>query len=421
MHAFDAYGWKKTYFLVWIGQAFSLLGSELVQFSLVWYLTRETGSAAVLAFASFIALVPRVILNPIAGALVDNWNRQRVMIFADAGIAVATMLLTLLFWLDWIELWHIYAIMFLRSLGGGFHWPAMQASTSLMVPKKHLARISGLNQTLRGILNVTAPVIAAILIESIPLYGIFSIDVITAIIAISPLLFVTIPQPQKQEPALSSPKKVFSDIKQGFKYMIGWKGLLYLSLAATIANFLLSPGYTFTPLLVKNHFGGTAIDLSLLESGFGIGVILGGLVLSAWGGFKRNIFTTLSGIIGLAFGTAMVAAAGINQFNLAVAGMTVAGFMQPIANGPIFAIIQTHVEPSMQGRIFSLLESMVSAMMPLSMIMAAPIADRIGVRGWLFFGAMGCLVIGLAGFFVPSLVNIENQEHGEQAVSPIIE
>ena len=179
--------WKKPFFTIWTGQAFSLLGSELVQFALVWYLTKQTGSASVLAFASFVALIPRVLISPFSGALVDRWNRQRVMIFADAAIALFTMLLAGIFWLGKIQIWHIFAIMFIRSLGSGFQWPAMQASTSLMIPKDQLAHISGLNQTLRGALGIVAPVAAALLMEFMPMFGILSIDVITAIIAISSL------------------------------------------------------------------------------------------------------------------------------------------------------------------------------------------------------------------------------------------
>ena len=194
--------WKKTYFIIWTGQAFSLLGSELVQFALVWYLTKKTGSASVLAFASFVALIPKVLISPFSGALIDRWNRQRVMIFADAAIAVSTIFLALIFWIGQIQIWHIYAIMFIRSLGSGFHWPAMLASTPLMVPKEQLSRISGLNQTLRGVLGIIAPVAAALLLEFLPIYGILSIDVITAIIAIFPLLFVVIPQPERKSISL---------------------------------------------------------------------------------------------------------------------------------------------------------------------------------------------------------------------------
>ena len=400
--------WKRTFFSVWVGQAFSLLGSELVQFSLIWYLTQKTGSASVLAAASFVALLPRVFLSPISGALVDRWNRQKVMIYADALIAAATMILAGVFWLEYIKVWHIYVILFIRALGSGFHWPAMQASTSLLVPKDQLARISGMNQTLRGAMGIAAPLLAALMLEIFPIYGILSIDVITAIIAISPLLFVSIPQVNHAVEKIAGLSHIWDDVKAGFKFLIGWRGLLYLTLAAAFLNFLLFPGFTFTPLLVTDHFGKGVIELSMIESAFSMGAIIGGLVLSAWGGFKRNIFTILAGIIGLAVGTGLIALAPSDNFILAVFGMALAGFMNPIANGPIFAIMQTYVEPEMQGRVFSLLESMVSAMMPISMVVAAPVAEWVGIRGWLAFGATGCFVIGLAGFFTPSLVHIED-------------
>jgi DHA3 family macrolide efflux protein-like MFS transporter len=405
-------GWQRTFFLIWVGQAFSLLGSELVQFALVWYLTRTTGSASVLAFASFVALIPRVLISPFTGVLVDRWNRKFVMILADAGIALATMALAGIFFFGRIQVWHIYVIMFIRSLGSGFHWPALQASISLLVPKDQLSRISGLNQTLRGTLGILAPVFAALLLDYLPMFGILSIDVLTAILAISPLLFVVIPQPAKTMPdETGQPVRIWEDVKFGFRYLYNWKGMFYLALAATLLNFLLNPGFTFTPLLVTGYFEKGAIELSAIESAFSAGMILGGMILSAWGGFKKNIITTLLGILGLSFGTALIALTPSNMFFLAVVGMAVTGFMQPMANGPLFAIMQAHVDPQIQGRVFSMLESMVSAMMPVSMLIAAPVAEWIGIRGWLMFGAAGCLVIGLGGFFIPSLMNIEEDSH----------
>jgi DHA3 family macrolide efflux protein-like MFS transporter len=409
-------GWQRTFFLIWVGQAFSLLGSELVQFALVWYLTRTTGSASVLAFASFVALIPRVLISPFTGVLVDRWNRKFVMILADAGIALATMALAGIFFFGRIQVWHIYVIMFIRSLGSGFHWPALQASISLLVPKDQLSRISGLNQTLRGTLGILAPVFAALLLDYLPMFGILSIDVLTAILAISPLLFVVIPQPAKTMPdETGQPVRIWEDVKFGFRYLYNWKGMFYLALAATLLNFLLNPGFTFTPLLVTGYFEKGAIELSAIESAFSAGMILGGMILSAWGGFKKNIITTLLGILGLSFGTALIALTPSNMFFLAVVGMAVTGFMQPMANGPLFAIMQAHVDPQIQGRVFSMLESMVSAMMPVSMLIAAPVAEWIGIRGWLMFGAAGCLVIGLGGFFIPSLMNIEEDSHAARS------
>jgi DHA3 family macrolide efflux protein-like MFS transporter len=403
-------GWKRTFFIIWSGQAFSLFGSELVQFALVWFLTRQTGSASVLAMASFVALLPKVLISPFIGALIDRWNRQRVMIFADLFIAGFTLILAIIFWQNRVQVWHIYAIMFIRALGSSFHWPAMQSSTSLMVPKHQLARISGMNQTLQGILGILAPMTAALLLDILPMQGMLAIDILTALIAIIPLLFVVIPQPEKNESVApyAGIGGLIRDVKEGFRYLANWKGMMVLTIAATLLNFLLNPGFTFTPLLVTQHFGKGAVELSLVEAVFSFGMIAGGIMLSVWGGFKRRIMTTLSGIMGIAVSTAIIAVAKPSEFLWAAAGMGVTGFMMPITNGPISAIMQAHVEPEIQGRVFTMTNSLMSAMVPISMLVAAPVAEWIGIRGWLALASAGCLVIGITCFCVPELMDVEN-------------
>jgi DHA3 family macrolide efflux protein-like MFS transporter len=404
--------WGKTFFLIWFGQAFSLFGSELVQFALVWYLTKQTGSASVLAMASFVALLPKVFISPFIGALIDRWNRQKVMIFADLFIALFTIILAVLFWLGWIQIWHIYCIMFIRALGSSFHWPAMQASTSLLVPKEKLSQISGINQTLQGAMGVLAPMAAALLLDVLPMQGILAIDVITAIIAISPLLFVTVPQPVNKikEPLSSNPRQLWQDVREGFHYLINWKGMFYLVISATVLNFLLNPGFTFTPLLVTDYFNLGAVELGLIEAVFSIGMIVGGLVLGVWGGFKSKIVTILTGILGIAFSTLIIASAKADHFYLAVAGMAVSGFMMPITNGPINAILQSQVEPEIQGRVFTMVNSLATAMMPLSMLVAAPVAEWIGIRGWLTLASIGCFVMGIGGFLLPEMMKLEQSQ-----------
>ena len=402
-------GWKRTYFLIWIGQVFSLFGSELVQFSLVWFLTKETGSTYVLAMASFVALLPKVFLSPFIGVFIDRWNRQKIMIFADAFVAIFTMLLAAIFWLDAIEVWHIYVIMFVRAIGSNLQWTSMQASTSLLVPREQLSRVSGLNQTLDGALGILAPMAAALLLDTIPMYGLLAIDVITAIIAISTLMMVVIPQPveKKQRTFSSAPRELWQDVREGFKYLVNWRGMFILALLATIINFLLNPGFTFTPLLVTDHFNMGVIELSLIEVVFSIGMIAGGLVLSVWGGFHKRIVTILVGVLGVSVSTALIAAANADQFSLAVAGMALTGMMMPITNGPIYAIMQAHVEPEIQGRVLTLMNSMAAAMMPISMLIAAPVAEWIGIRGWMAVASVGCLLIVVIGFSSPALMKIE--------------
>ena len=143
--------WALRFFSIFTGQAFSLFGSSLVQFALVWYLTQETGSATILATASLFAMLPQILLGPIAGTIVDRGNRRIIMITSDALIAISTLFLAYLFWAGLTEIWHIYLILAIRSAGGAFHYPAMAASTSLMVPEKHLSRVAGAT-TIRGLL-----------------------------------------------------------------------------------------------------------------------------------------------------------------------------------------------------------------------------------------------------------------------------
>ena len=161
--------WFKRFATIWAGQAASLVGSQLVQFALVWYLTIQTGSATILAIASVAAMLPQILLSPIAGAYVDRWKRRHVMIAADAFIATSTFVLIVLFALGYAQIWHIFVIMFVRSCFSAFHWPASQAATAMLVPEEHLTRVAGMNQSLQGIANILAPPIAAVLIAFLPI------------------------------------------------------------------------------------------------------------------------------------------------------------------------------------------------------------------------------------------------------------
>lgn len=402
--------WKSKFFSIWLGQAFSLLGSQIVQFTLIWYLTQQTGSASVLATSTLVSLLPNILLAPFIGALVDRWDRRRIMIISDVFIAFVTLLLILLFSANKVAIWHIYIAMFLREVGSTFHWPSMRSSTSLLVPKEQLARVEGMNQSIRGLLNVLGPPFAALLLGLIPIQNILGIDIITALIAIFPLFFVHIPKPvQETQHEMQCAADLLDDVKIGIQYLKNWKGMLILTLTATLINFLVNPGFTLTPLLVTQHFNGNAVQLSLVESVFGIGVISGGVLLSAWGGFKKRIITTLTSIIGMGLAILLIAIAPANLFNLALAGMLMAGFMNPIANGSITAIMQTNVKPEMQGRVFTTLNSLANAMSPISMLIAAPVAELVGIQGWFYIGGIGCILLGLLGFTNSHLMEIEQE------------
>jgi len=418
--------WAIPFFTIWVGQAFSLIGSGLVQFALVWYLTTTTGSATVLAMATLVAILPEVLLGPVAGALVDRWNRRIVMMTADGFIALATLGLAAVYAVGAMQIWHVYVIMFLRSVGGSFHWPAMQASTSLMVPEQHLSRVAGLNQTMQGALRVIAPPLGAVLLGVLPLHGIMGIDVTTAMLAIAPLLFVHIPQPKRSKAVQASGGRasVLSDVREGWRYIWSWPGMAMLGAMAAVLNFLFNPAFSLTPILVTKHFGGQAFELAWMESAWSVGMVIGGLTLGVWGGFRRRMLTSLAGVIGMGAATLLIGLAPATAFRLALASMFIVGFMNVMTNGPIFAMLQAKVAPEMQGRVFMLVASMAGVMSPLGMAIAGPVADALGVQFWFVMAGLVCVLMGVAALFIPALMRLDDangEQHAEAStLAPVV-
>lgn len=398
--------WKRPFFIMWIGQAFSLLGSQLVQFALIWWLTQETNSATVLSMASLVGLLPQVFLGPVVGTLVDRWNRKTVMIVADLTTAAATLALAALFFFGWAEIWHVFALLFMRALGGAFHWPAMQASTSLMAPHEHLSRIQGLNQMLLGAMNIGSAPLGALLLQILPIQGVLLIDIVTAALAVASIAIIHIPQPHKASD-FDSHSTVWQDFVAGLRYVRGWNGLLLLIGMATIINLLVNPGFSLLPLLVTDHFNGNAYNLAGLDSAFGVGLVLGGLLLGAWGGFRKRILTSFAGLIVL--GTALLGLGLVppSGFIFAVGAMFLVGVGNTIANGPLMAVVQAVVEPEMQGRVLTLMSSIAGGMMPIGLILAGPLADKLGIQVWYLTGGLFTIVMGVAAFFIPAMVNLE--------------
>jgi DHA3 family macrolide efflux protein-like MFS transporter len=303
--------------------------------------------------------------------------------------------------------------MMVRSLGGAFHFPAMQASTTLMVPEKQLTRVSGMNQTLMGTINIVAPPTGALLLEILPMHGLLFIDVTTALLAITPLLFISVPQPvgAKNHGEAQAQDNFLQDVRAGLRYVASWSGLLAILVMATVINFLLTPTNALMPLLISKHFGLGALEFGLMDSVWGFGAIIGGLLLSTWGGFKRKVSTSLMGIIGIGLGVTIVGLAPANLYGMAMVGMAFAGIMNPITNGPLFALIQSTVKPDMQGRVMALIMSAAAAMSPLSLMVAGPLSDAIGIRTWFWFGGLVCLLMGIGAFFIPAIMNVENNRN----------
>jgi len=415
----DISKWQTRFFTIWIGQAFSMLGSHLVGFAFVWYLTEKTGSATILTLGSLMQMLPSVVIAPFAGAFVDRWNRKIVMAVFDGITALFTLFVAMMFLFDIAQIWHIFLAMFIRSACGQFQWAAMTASTTLMVPKKHLSRIAGANQSLQGFMNIIAPALGAFFIATMSIQSILLIDVATAFIAIGSLFFFSIPQPvrngTKVSPKSIGKTSVLQDLKEGWKYVTGWTGLMAIIFLAMLVNLLINPAFSLLPLVVTEHFGKGAYELGFINSAFGVGVILGGLVLSAWGGFKNQILTSLTALTISGVAVLAVGLAPSNMYLVALASMAVFGFLNPMVNGPIMSVMQTKVEPEIQGRVFSFLNTGAALASPIGLAIAGPVADATNNQLWFIIGGISTLIVGAASFFIPAIIGLgKESDQGEK-------
>ena len=401
--------WQARFFTIWTGQLLSLVGSQAAQFALVWWVTKTTGSATVLATASLVALLPKIVLGPFAGALIDRWNRRLVLVISDSFIALVSLWLAYLFWSGSMEVWHIYIVMMTRSVGGAFHWPAMSASTTLMVPEKHLVRVGGLNQTINGVLGLLAPMLGAVLMMQFALHEIMLMDLATALFAVLPLLVVRIPQPDRMHVERIKKASFWANTREGLRFVFSWPGLLGIIAASFVAKIALSPALSLVPLLVSQHFGGEAQHLALLEMLAGIGITAGGLALGAWGGFKRKAHTMFFGFVGVGIGVGVLGFAPADAFWMALVGAVLLGFMISLADGPLHAILQSTVPAQMQGRVFGVLSSMTSMSAPLGLMVAGPISDWLGICFWFRAAGVLCVTVACVCVLIPPILRIEDR------------
>lgn len=404
--------WRPRFLTIWVGQAVSLIGNQLVQFALIWYLTQRTGSATTLALASLAGLLPSVLLSPLIGTYVDRGNRRLIMILSDAGIALATLALAGLFAWRKVEVWEIYSLLFVRAVGGGFQSSALGASTVLLVPKEQLTRVQGLNQILNGGLGIFSAPLGALLLGVMPMQVLLAIDLATAAASVGPLLYFSVPQPTRAE-GTGERSSALDDLREGVRYVWTWPGLMMVLMMAAFLNFLLTPTMALLPLLVTKHFNGGAMQLGWLESALSLGVIGGGLALTTWGGFRRRMLTGLLGLVVMGGGICLTGASPAAALWLAVAGMAVMGIMNTIVNGSMGAILQAAVAPEMQGRVFALVMTLATGVAPIGLAIAGPLADKVGIQAWFWAGGLACVAMGLAGFAIRPVYYLEDHRRAQ--------
>ncbi|TFF91908.1 MFS transporter [Candidatus Thorarchaeota archaeon] len=395
----------KSFIALWSGQAVSIFGTRLVRFAVVWWITLQTGSATVLALLSIAALAPQVIVSPFAGAYVDRWNRRRVMAVSDTLIAISIAVLALLYYTGVVQIWHIIVVMMFGSTVGSFHYPAMAATTTLMVPKRHLGRIGGMNQTLNGLASILAPPLGAVLLALLPMGSILAIDVLTALLAVTVVLVLEIPQPETTEEHME--QHVLENLVEGLRYILNWRAMTVIILVAMMINFVVSPAFTLLPILVAVDYAGDESTLAIIQSTLSVGLVLGGILLSIWGGGRRKIVSGMGILIMVGGGLILISLAPPRLSPYILAVFFSVGFLISMVNGLLTATLQGIVPPEIQGRVFALFGSLATAMTPVGLALAGPVADSLGVPFWFLVGGVVTMVMSILALFSGSIRSVK--------------
>jgi DHA3 family macrolide efflux protein-like MFS transporter len=420
----------RVFIIIWLGQLVSLVGSGLTSFALGLWVYQHTGSVTQFALSGLFTVLPSVALSPLAGALVDRWDRRWVMILSDAGAGLSTLMMAFLFLTKRIEVWQIYLAAGASAAFGTFQWPAYSAATTRLVSKKHLGRANGMVQFGRAASEILAPVLAGVLVLTIQVQGVLLIDFATFLFAIITLLMVRFPKPETTTVGQASKGSLWREAAYGWTYIATRRGLLGLLVFFAVVNLMWGMvGALIAPMIL----GFTSADvLGIIISVAGGGMLVGSLVMSAWGGPKRRMdgvlrFELLSGLCFLLIGlrpSAWPIAIGAFGAHLTIA----------IIYGSNQAIWQSKVPPDVQGRVFATQQMLARSATPLAYLVAGPLADKlfepllafggpltgsighlIGVgpgRGiGLLFIVMGMLkvVVTLAAYLYPRIRLIEDE------------
>ena len=398
--------WLRTFLIIFTGQAFSLLGSAAVNFALVWWLTAKTGSATVLAYASIAAILPQALLGPIAGPLVDRWDRRLTIIVADLLIAATSIVLIALFLAGEPSTGLVIAVIAVRAMGAAFHTPASQAAVPMYVPADQLMRVSGWNFFMGSGVAMAGPVLGAFLMGVAPITAVIAVDVAGALIAVTSLLVVRIPHPVSPEGPEAATGFV-AEFIAGWRVLVAHKGLLDLALVMTVVTVLYMPLSALFPLMTLEHFGGDAGGAATVEFAFGLGMLLGSLGIGALTARFPAVRLVQLGIFAIGV---LLAASGLLPSSgfWAFVGLCVAmGLTVPLFGAPLTAMFQLLIDPSRLGRVMSLYMTISMLAAPLGLVVAGPLAETTGVAWWFAISGALIAVTGAASLAIPAVRELD--------------
>lgn len=402
--------WQATTAIFLGSQVLSMLGTSLVQYALMWYVTLETRSGTMMTLFIICGFLPTLLLSPFAGVWADRHDRKRLIVLSDGIIALITLALAVAFAGGGKALWLIFLASALRAVGTAVQGPAVGAIVPQFVPPDQLMRVNGISTTLQSAIMLASPVASGVLVSLVPMHVVFLIDLATAAVAIAILLlFLRVPAHARAgDVARPTP---FEDLRLGFRYVRDHRYLVPFFVYMAVLLFLVSPAAFLTPLQVARTYGADVWRLTAIEVAFSAGMMAGGAVLSAWGGFANRIHTMVLANAAMAGLTIVLGLAP--SFWLYLAAMVAFGIALPFFNTPSAVLLQDHVEPGFLGRVFSILTMISTSVMPVGMLLFGPLAEAVRIE-WILL-ATGALMAGLA---IPVLASRRLVDAGRRPAPP---
>ncbi|SCZ81879.1 MFS transporter [Acidaminobacter hydrogenoformans] len=409
--------WIRETVVFMTSQMFTLFGSSLVQYAILWYITLETKSGLMVTISAISGFLPAFILSPFAGVWADRYDRKKMIILSDIGIALATLILAFFLMAGFKALWLMFVLSAVRSIGSGVQMPAVNALLPQLVPKEKLTRVNGINYSLQSGLMLASPVASGALMSMTSLQNILFIDIVTAVIAVGIMILFLHVRPH--EKALSKQEGgYFEDLKLGFSYIGGHAFILHFFVFFGITMFLVSPSAFLTPLQVTRTFNGTYWHLTVIEVVFFVGMLAGGGLMAAWGGLKNRIHTIA--LAGVLIGVGTLALGIVPSFWGYTLFLGLIGVSIPMYNTPSTVLIQETVDENYMGRVFGVMSMLSSAMMPLGMMFFGPVSDKVAIE-WLMI-ATGVLIVFLsAGMILDGTLVAAGREKVTAALEPQME
>ena len=414
--------WQLKLAVVWVGELFSMISSSVMGMGLIWHVTVTTGSASMLSLASLVGFLPMALLSAVAGVVVDRVTVKPVLIASDLIIAAVSAALVLFSLAGPLPIWAIMVALFLRAIGNAFYAPAAQALTPLIAPPEHLTRLAGIQQSCQSLGYIAGMAIAAIIYPLFGLTAMIALDVAGALIATGAVLLARIETPRLTDPQAAAAEQpgasqtlaatvrsVLNESLDGLRVLRSHKGLYALLWCGFAFSLVMGPISALFPIMVMGHFGGGTTEAAVVEAAWAVGMIAGGALLAATGGFKNRAISIVAATASFAVSCTVSGLLGSSMLPGFIACSLLMGLGAPWYSGPQVALMQEKIAPEFLGRVFGLYGSITAWAMPAGLVFSTLFADAVGAPLWFLGSGLAALALAAATWAIPSIRKIEQE------------